>query len=51
MNTIKSDFDNICNDINTLIKENTSLFNDSQLVIDVNEYIDSIRKEITEKTS
>lgn len=49
LNTIKSDFDNICNDINTLIKENTSLFNDSQLVIDVNEYIDSIRKEITEK--
>lgn len=49
LNTTKSDFDNICNDINTLLKENTSIFNDSQLVIDVNEYIDSIRKEIAEK--
>ena len=49
LNTTKSDFDDICNDINTWLADNSLIFNNSQLVIDVNNYIDSIRKEITEK--
>lgn len=49
LNITKLYFDNMCDEINKLLKENSSIFNNSQLIIDVNEYLDSIKQEITEK--
>lgn len=49
LNKIKLDFDNICEKITALLKENSSLFKNFQLIIEVNEYLDSIRQEIIQK--
>ena len=49
LNILKSDFDNICNEINKIIKENSIILNNSQLIIDITDYINSIEQEITEK--
>lgn len=49
LDTIKLDFDNICDEINTILRENSSIFNDSKIIIEVNEYMDSIKEEIKKK--
>lgn len=49
LNTVKQNFESICNEINILLKENNTIFNDSQLIIDINEYINSIKEEILQK--
>ena len=49
LNKIKLDFDNICEKITALLKENSSLFKNFQLIIEVNEYLDAIRQEIIKK--
>lgn len=49
LNTVKLKFESICNEINMLLKENNTIFNDSQLILDINEYINSIKEKILQK--
>lgn len=49
LNTVKLNFEGICNEINLLLKENKLIFDDSQLIIDINEYMNSIKEEISQK--
>ncbi len=49
LDAVKINFESICNQINILLKENNKIFNDPQLIIDINEYVDSIKKEINKK--
>lgn len=48
-NEIRMDFEVFCNQLSILLKENSIIFNDSKIIIDINEYIELIKKELEQK--